>query len=611
MACCGNGNNGDDGDLEAKAMITGLPLRHTVRNPGASTACAPGLTVAPCVTGCSVPLCSACNYTPCRCSNPQFSPRVARSSCEPCAIPVQPYYQQIKVCAEDNRQIIRTQILTGVFKNKDAFAMPACGASIRVVFDAVGDIPVGAWLWSMGLGYLTIQGFTSSTGEIQLLNECPSTNCTNQAAPGTPIPKCSLFVVLAPNCGGASQGPGTLYPYLNSGFTAPEDGDCIDIAVTNTNGLYVNAVITINTGEYTVTEIKSSTLITICNTGQGLTPGTVVNYQDAADTLIVPIVLLQSNACLATAVPSGVPLGCHNSITVPIAGTLQDQIFVWNEDLGEAEWRSLGIPTLNCTELTVALTLDPALPSGTPYLVNVVSTSAYVVTDLVVVGATQFTVDSIVNGTQMYIVPVVDPVVITTYNAGSTLCSAGCCEVLENQITIINNYLEDNIDPVCEGDWLGNYTTEQVGTSISPTVINTASPLASGNLLTWEFDNPSCGKTMEGVIDFCYTWTFEQDALADVDTGILVARGYGAVSSTVVAPALLADIPNTYVYTTDGGANLRTISTVVPVRFTAAAGAHVAITAQANIQWTGGTAGNSFTTGIQLARIVVHGVCVT
>lgn len=348
-----------------------------------------------------------------------------------------PYYQTVSMCPEESKVCVRVEKLVGAFKNVSAFAVPACGASVRVAFSHVGDVPIGAWLWCYGIGYLTIVGFNPNTGEIELKNECPTVTCANQtqAAPGTPIPACSVFVLMPPACNSQSGG-GTVvtFPYLDSGFVAPASGACIDIAVTNTNGLSVNAEVMLNTGTYRVSAVKSATLITICNDGSGLTPGTVVEYKDSAGNLIVPITLIQSNPCLNSASLSGKLIVCKNNTITPLTGLADNQVPVFNTSTGEVNFRTLAIPTLDCTELTVCLTLDPALPAGTPYLTTVLNTAAYAAGQTVVIGATVFTVSSIISPTQLYLIPQSTPSAIQTYPVGATMCSADCCTILSEKI---------------------------------------------------------------------------------------------------------------------------------------------------------------------------------
>lgn len=361
------------------------------------------------------------------------------------------------MCAEDNRQRIVIERLVGAFKTIAAFAMPGCGAKINVFFDRVGAVPIGAWMWASGIGILEITGFNPITGEIELKNNCPDPICAGQvqSPPGTPIPACTVFMLMAPTCTTSSGQNSNPFPFLNAGFTAPPAapavGSCINIAVTNVNGISVGKNITILTGTYYVSSINSATNITICNQGAGLTPGVIVDSTDSAGNLIVPVIVIDTNPCLTDPVLSGQLMVCKNNVLGPIVGTENGQIPVYDSYTDEVNFRTLGIPTLDCTPLTVCLTLDPDLPVDTAYLVTVADTSAFAEGDLVTISGTEFTVDSISDATHMRIVPLSPPDAIQTYNAGAVLCSADCCTVLNVEIDeLINN--QSNWGGISGGD---------------------------------------------------------------------------------------------------------------------------------------------------------------
>jgi len=530
MSCCGD----DDSANEAKPIPQGVSLSNTPFD--ANTLCAPicetaqavclnetvtASSLITCPTN-TIPGCGSCHQSPCSCSNQS---RIGV-----------PFYQTTKVCKEDNKQTVIIQKLVGNFKNKAAFAVPACNASLRVLFDSVGDVPIGAWLWSYGLGYLTISGFNPCTGEIELRNDCPTTTCPGQtqAAPGTPVPACSIFVLLAPVCSGASAGPGNLFPYLNSGFTAPPVDTCIDIAVTNVNGLSVGKHITINTGTYRISAIKSATLITICNDGAGLTPGTVVNYLDGAGNLIVPIVVIDANPCLTTPVLSATVLGCHDGQTVPLTALLDQQVLVYNQSTGEWEGKSLGIPTLVCTALTFSLTLDPINPPATSYLVQVADTSAFIVGQLVSIGGTEFTIDTIDSATTMHMTPTIDPVVIVNFPVGSTLCTVSCCERLE----ALEDRVYNNVAS-CGGQWLDSaLRTELSVPKISPPALILVTQPINGNLLSFTVKNESCVKNLSVQARFTARVTFQVNGVA----GDFVNISSNIEGSAALIPAPVASL---------------------------------------------------------------------
>jgi hypothetical protein len=353
-----------------------------------------------------------------------------------------PYYAQVAVCPEDNCRTIVNQQYAVSLKSSTPFNIPACGAVAQVVIPGLTQIALYSRLWAYGFGYLTVTAFDPATQTVTVRNDC-NTSCSNTQAPvGTQVPACTLFVVTPADCDtGSSGGVSSAYPYVAAQFTAPANGDCLDIAVTNTNGLAVGKLIQIAGGTYLLQTIKSSTLITICNQGQGVTPGTIVNAQDGAGNYITPIVLVDSNPCTNTAVFSGKMLVCKNNLIQPLAGSANNQVPVYNQTTGEVNFRDLLIPVGDCTNLTTCFTVDPALPVGTQYLITVANTGIFAVGDLIVIQGTAFTVSSILNGTQMRIVPVAHPTAIQTYNVGAAVCDADCCTVISNDITNINNQI--------------------------------------------------------------------------------------------------------------------------------------------------------------------------
>jgi len=387
----------------------------------------------------SVPCTTPCTPTPSACPTTCVPQGVPMSSCNPCG--PQPYYASSPLCPENNKQVVTVMKRSSVLKSLSAFAMPACGASLRVVFDNVCDVPIGAWIWAQGIGFLEILTFNPYTGEIEVRNPCPE-GC-DQAPAGTPIPACTIFVVTAPLC----------VPAINSGldcvrltadFTAPPVvpaiGSCILISVSSVTGLVVGKNVAITTGIYRIDAINSATSITICNDGAGLPPGTPVIAQDGAGNFIVCVILIDTNPCTFPDILEGKPLACLNGIAQPLVGTESGQILVYDDTSGNSSFKTLGIPVLDCTTLITCLTLDPLLPPGTSYIVEVVSTAAYSVTQLVLILGRVFEITSIVNGTQMYIKPLPDPVVIETFPAGSQLCSADCCTQLQTQLdNIVDN----------------------------------------------------------------------------------------------------------------------------------------------------------------------------
>lgn len=564
--CCNSGSNipsVDGSELEVRAVPQGTPLQQIVQSTvGTVVIDSPTCGLPQPITNC----CDTTIVDPCSPSScqPINTPRVAvlQRTCQRCGgfsgscgcgggqpagcctppvnVSCKPFYQQVSMCPEDNRRTVIIEKISQVFRNKNAFCMPSCGARVSVTFDGVSDVAIGAWMWSFGIGYLEVVSFNANSCEIQLTNPC-QTDCGTQVPAGTPIPACSLFVVTPPVCSGG--GSGGVQPCLDSGFVAPVSGSCVQIAVTNVNGLSVNKNVSINTGIYRISAINSAVVITICNDGEGLTPGTVV---DPGTNCAVPIILVDNNPCLNAEVLCGAMLGCNAGVTSPVVGTEIGQILVYAGN-GNSCFRTLGIPVLNCTPLTVCLTLDPDLPDGTTYLVQVEDTSAFAVNDVVTIGGTEFTVTAIISSTQMRLLPLVEPSTVQTFPAGANVCSADCCTILDNRLTIIEKYVIDNQVPDCPFDglvWLDAEANQADATPITdPTNSNAGAPNVIGNTVSVTIENNSCKNQMGVHFTVDYLWEFRTIAgsVGDAHEVELIGQ-YNFDVANAPTPPILVDV---------------------------------------------------------------------
>lgn len=558
--CC-NDISSDGSDLEAAPVPTGLPLTPIVQqtyvtdivpslpNPACITQCGPTTT---CVDPCAPVSCQPVTTqhiavmqrtcVTCGCITGNCNCRGSRSTgcCNPSAnTAVQPYYQRASMCPEDNTKKVIIREISQVFRNRSAFCMPACGAKVAVVFDGVTDIAIGAWMWSFGIGYLEVESFNAYSCEITLSNPCP-TSCGDQMPAGTPIPACSLFVVTPPICLGGG-GSGT-FPCLDSGFIAPVSGACVQIGVTNVNGLSVGKNVSILTGIYRISAINSAVLITICNDGQGLTPGTNVD-SGPSGSCTVPIILIDNNPCLNNQTLCGIILGCNDGLISPVVGTEPGQVLVYNGNGNDTScFRTLGIPVLNCTDLTVCLTLDPDLPPDTAYLVVVGSTAEFTVGDVVTIGGTIFIVDSILDGTHMRIVPQAAPGVIITFPAGAQICSADCCTILDQRVTKLERYIYFNENPDCPFGgltWLDAEANQADTVPLAvPVIVDSVTPLIEGTILNTTIENNSCVNGMGVHFTIDYLWEFRTiaGAAGDANEVELIGQYNVAVANAPVPP---------------------------------------------------------------------------
>lgn len=555
------------------------------------------ITPSPCSAG-YVPNYSqcGCGYNPCQCTVP--------------------YYRKVSMCPEDNTEKVVIHYRAATFKTVTGFCMPTCGGSVRVVFENAADVPIGAWLWAQGYGYLTIKAFNPLNHEIELQNDCPDLSCNSEvnAAPGTTIPACTIFTIGFPICGGS--GTGVLNGiYLASGFVAPANGSCIEVAVTGVQGVSINKNIGILTGIYRVDAILSNTRLRICNNGSGLTQGTVVDYLDSNGNYIVPIALIDSNPCAANAVLSGVPLVCDGGdVSVPLTGVQTGQVLVWDEGTDTAAFRTLGLPVLDCVALLSAFTLDPNNPNGFSYLI-LVPTADFTVGQIITVAGTPFTVDSIDTATQLHATPVTDPALVYTFPAGATVCSSGCCEENTARIEILEDLVINNAGA---NGGVRNWADQNINesTSITPTTITTGQFL-TGNNAVLTFYNDSGDYNMGTLFILEYDIVFDLLSGTNGDTcDILCSNEYFAGAGIVIgAFSASKSFPNTYRYDAvsgSGGVNRKSFHFSETISRVVIPGAHspYTVATRCRLQLNG----NDLDTGVRVnvlnARITALGVAV-
>jgi len=257
-----------------------------------------------CGNSSSIPLPIDCGARPC---SPLADCRAASPGCPT------PYYQNTPQCQENHCQQINNYVYNAGIKNDQAFNLPACGAGAVIYSDGLKTLAIGSYLWNPTYGYLKVTAFDYTTGQIVVVNLCNDGN----AAVGTNIPACTPFLVT--DTPQATSNP-NFFPYLAIDFTAPANGDCLTITVTNVNGLVVGNQVTIGTGTYTLNSIVSPTSINICNNGLGITPGTPVIAKDVAGNYQYPIGLIAVNPCGNGVVASGVVLVCNGGGAKPLDG---------------------------------------------------------------------------------------------------------------------------------------------------------------------------------------------------------------------------------------------------------------------------------------------------
>ena len=188
----------------------------------------------------------------------------------------QPFYACAPACPEDHTKKIILQQFFGTITITDSWNIPACGQTAVLNVMGLKSINIGAYIWNTSYGYFEVTAFNSGTGQITIVNNCNDGN----ASPGTNVPSCTDFTITVPpcNCIDTSQ------VCVAIDFTAPENGDCLDITLTSVGTIQAGDIIEIGSGRYTVDHIVNSTVLNICNTGEGITPGTpVIAKNEAGD----------------------------------------------------------------------------------------------------------------------------------------------------------------------------------------------------------------------------------------------------------------------------------------------------------------------------------------
>ncbi len=215
--------------------------------------------------------------------------RCYSSSCSgTCCSTAIPYYAATEVCEEDNCEKIYVNQFSFSVCPANSWNVPLCGQTALLNVTGVQGVSIGSYLWHTNYGYFEVTSVDTDKGQIGITNNCT----TGNADVGVQIPACTCFVVTAEPTDAGD--PSDLFPYVAIDFTAPAVGNCIDITVTTINGLTVGDVISIGTGFYSIASFSSSTVMNICNDGDGILAGTSVIAEDVAGNLVYPISVTSS-----------------------------------------------------------------------------------------------------------------------------------------------------------------------------------------------------------------------------------------------------------------------------------------------------------------------------
>lgn len=334
-----------------------------------------------------------------------------------------PYYSCAPACPEDHTQKIVINKFAADVKVTSSWNVPVCGESATVTIPGLTAITIGSYLWNPSYGYFEVTSFNAGTQQVTLVNRCTDGNATA----GTSVAACTEFTVTDPPVDISTQSG----VCVAVDFTAPPVCDavgcCIDITVTTVNGLVSGGTVQIGTGFYQVSAVKPNDVITICNQGDGILPGTAVIAQDASGNYNYCLTILSSNPCEADEVDAASLVGCSENALHPLTPSIIGYIpTVATANSNIVAFRSFPFHDV-CTPIQV----DVPISSGTSaYNIVVGDSSLFDIGDILTVGgqAGTFTVSGIPDA--FHLIGDFDPVpsAANLIGVGNPVCLASCCD---------------------------------------------------------------------------------------------------------------------------------------------------------------------------------------
>lgn len=374
-----------------------------------------------CCTSCNGNGCNSCNYG---------------NNCYGNVVPAspQPYFNCAPACQETNTQKVIINQFAAALKVANSWNVPACGLTATLTIPGLVAITIGSYLWNAEFGYFEITAFDSGLQQVTVLNNCNEGN----AAAGTNVPSCTEFLNAAPPAN--EESPNT--PCVEIDFTAPDVGDCIDITLNNTNGILAGDVVQIGSGFYRIAEVKPNDIVTICNDGEGITPGTAVIAKDAAGNYNYCLQIISTSPCDRDVVSNGALIVCNSegqttTLEVPedgwmIEGTApQGENFVGAVPIGLVPF---------CTRLTAPLSIISGVALMT---LTVGATGGYAVGDIIqiagypdVTGIPNYRLTITLIPDSTHVTGTMDPVPVASVviPTNTLVCRIGCCELLRNEM---------------------------------------------------------------------------------------------------------------------------------------------------------------------------------
>lgn len=349
-------------------------------------------------------------------------------------------HHEQKPCLADHTQTLVDSVYTTTVTATDTWVMPAVDDCVQLHLKDVTNILPGAILWNNSVGSLHVSSYDATTGYVTACNEGEEGN----AEAGSDFPSCMAFHVGVPiECDCSDNWTG---PCLAADVTSPGVGETTEVVVTTVSGLFIGDIIDIAGFMYKIVAINDVHTIVVKNEGFGAPLGTVIKNDPncTGKPCTVKITVVNSDdPCAKDPVHEGVLIVCEDGERKPFEGTADNQITYWDND--DKKWKLKIVKlTEECTNLTVDLTLDPLV---TVYVVTVAKTSIFKVGDEVFIDDIKFTVNAIINSTQMRITIAQAVAQITVIEEGSSICLGDCCiDKVSGVVTVPNsiNYVDIN-----------------------------------------------------------------------------------------------------------------------------------------------------------------------
>lgn len=445
-----------------------------------------------------------------------------------------PYYETVvSEVIQSHTKILKDSCYAAGIEIKEDWNIPAIGSDIPVVIGDVYNISVGSYLYHAAYGYFRITNWDQYNKTVGLLNE----NIKGTAAPGTFVPKCTLFIVTSKPC--CVDDSSFLFPFLAEDFVAPSVSTPLVVQVTSVFGLRVGELVRIGTGLYRLQTINSSNEIVIINEGAGATPGTDVEALDANGEFQYLITAETASACAATGVLEGRIIVCDGADEFILNGEFAGQVPVLQDAADDTvKFQFLDAEVRLCTTLAEDLAVTSAISI---YEVDVDDATGFEVGRYIQIGTSdlRFEITNITSNTLDLETFPNPPGVGITFVAGSSACNILTTEDLQDQIDVITTGLDSeyarldgaNTASIVTTSWLlNNNVTFGKFQQIATDRLLGRDTAGTGNVEQL---------TVSGGLEFSGSGTIQRSALTG-DVTASAGSGVTAIGAEKVTEAMLA-----------------------------------------------------------------------